>query len=89
LLAIFEKVWIKMIVPTKILKRNDYEIALMVFPIFEEKSYEFHLVKFSGSKSEVLKIKKYKLPIDAEKIAEEFEVKPGDVKELLEKWEYE
>jgi hypothetical protein len=89
LLKIFEEIWIKMIVPTKILKRNDYEIALMAFQIFEEKCYEFHLVKFSGSQSEVLKIKKYKSPIDVEKVAKEFEVKPEDVKELLEKWEYE
>jgi cell fate (sporulation/competence/biofilm development) regulator YmcA (YheA/YmcA/DUF963 family) len=75
-----------MIVPTKVLKKNDYEIALMVFPIFQEETiYEFHLVKFSASKTETLKIKEYKEPLEIEKIAEEFEAKPEDIKELLEK----
>jgi hypothetical protein len=78
---------ISVIVPTKVLKKNDYEIALMVFPIFQEEktTYEFHLVKFSPFKTETLKIKEYKEPLGIEKIAEDFEVKPEDVKELLEK----
>lgn len=79
-----------MIVPTKIVKKEDnYEIALMVFPIFEEKTYyEFHLVKSSCSKTETLKIKEYKPPLKLEKIAKDFNVNPEDVKELLEKLGY-
>ncbi len=79
-----------MIVPTKILKRNGYEIALMVFPIFEEEKtiYEFHLVKSSRLKTTTLKIKEYEPPLDLEKIAKEFDVKSEVIKELLEKLGY-
>jgi hypothetical protein len=57
-----------MVVPTKVLKENDYEIALMVFPIFEKEIlYEFHLVEFYGSKSKTLKVKEYKSSVKPEK----------------------
>ncbi|MEM5794009.1 MAG: hypothetical protein QXS48_02880 [Candidatus Aenigmatarchaeota archaeon] len=80
-----------MIVPTKILKKeDDYEIALMVFPVFEKEKtfYEFHLVKSSSSKTETLKVNEYKPPLKLEEIANDFNVKPEDVKELLEKLGY-
>ncbi|MGC8979587.1 hypothetical protein [Caldisericum sp.] len=80
-----------MIVPTKVLKKEEnYEIALMVFPIFEEEKtiYEFHLVKFSHSETNTLKVKEYAPPLELEKISKEFGVKPEDLKELLEKLGY-
>ncbi|MCS7105818.1 MAG: hypothetical protein NZ942_00670 [Candidatus Aenigmarchaeota archaeon] len=80
-----------MIVPTKIVKKeNDCEIALMVFPIFEEEKtfYEFHLVKSSCYQTRTLKIKEYKPPLKIEEIAKEFDVKAEVIKELLEKLNY-
>jgi polyphosphate kinase 2 (PPK2 family) len=80
-----------MIVPTKTWKKDDYEIALMVFPLFEEgrTTYEFHLVKFFVDKNEAVKKERYQEPINIEKIAKDFGVKPEDVKELLEKLNYQ
>jgi DNA-binding MarR family transcriptional regulator len=76
-----------MIVPMKTLEKNDYEIALMVFPIFgrREIMYEFKLVKFYDLEADVLKTKEYKRPLNVEEIAREFGAKPEDVKELLER----
>ncbi|MFH8086719.1 MAG: hypothetical protein QW609_02775 [Candidatus Aenigmatarchaeota archaeon] len=50
--------------------------------------YEFHLVKSSSSKTETLKVNEYKPPLRLEEIANDFNVKPEDVKELLEKLGY-
>jgi hypothetical protein len=79
-----------MIAPTKTWKKDDYEIALMVFPFFENNhiTYEFHLVKFFDDKNEILKKKEYRDPINIEEIAKDFGVKPEDVKELLEELGY-
>jgi hypothetical protein len=75
-----------MIVPTKVLKKNEYEISLMLFPIFGKQTlYEFHLVKLSDAGNEVLKRKIYKSLDNLQEIAGEFGVKPKDIKELVEK----
>jgi hypothetical protein len=77
-----------MVVPTKIWKEDDNEIALMVFPSEDFNIYEFQLVKFSSNKTEVLKEEKYRVPLDIEKIANDFKVEPECVKELLKKLGY-
>jgi hypothetical protein len=75
------------IVPTKIVaKEKDVEIALMLFPIFnEETQYEFQLVEFYESKRRLKKSKVYKEPLDFEAIGKEFGVKPEGIKELVDK----
>jgi hypothetical protein len=78
-------------VPTKILKKeNEYQILLMVFPHFQVKkqTYQFHLVRYSGSEVQQIKIREYGEPLNYEEIANEFDVKIEDIKELLNKLGY-